>query len=153
LTFGHDAVAALGWPEVARFVPRAALRLHWPSSGAGVLDDLGAALQVVATHVLGVALPEETFYRGYLQPRLEALWQPRWRWLGVRIGLGAVVASALFASGHFLGEWNPLRLGPFFPGLVFAWMRNKSGTVMGAIGFHAACNLVSEILSTQYDSG
>ena len=109
--------------------------------------------ELVATHGLGVALPEEAFYRGYLQPRLQAWWKPRWRVFGTQVGWAAVVASALFALGHFLGEWTPLRLGPFFPGLVFAWQRNATGSLLGAITFHASCNLLSELLSTQYAPG
>ena len=81
---------------------------------------------------------------------MEKLWAPKYALFGVRIGMAAVLASFLFALGHFLGEWNPLRLGPFLPGLVFAWQRNATGSVIGAITFHAACNLLSEILSTQY---
>jgi membrane protease YdiL (CAAX protease family) len=105
---------------------------------------------VIATHVLGVALPEETFYRGYLQPRLETLWPPERRVFGVHLGLAAVVTAALFASGHFLGEWNPLRLGPFFPALLFAWLRNASGSVTGAVAYHGACNVLGEVLFALY---
>ena len=60
------------------------------------------------------------------------------------------VSSALFALGHFLGEWNPLRLGPFFPALVFAWQRNATGSVVGAIVFHASCNVLGELLFVLY---
>jgi uncharacterized protein len=109
-----------------------------------------AALKTVATHALGVALPEETFYRGYLQPRLETKWPPKTRWLGVTIGRAAIIASALFALGHFLGEWNPLRLGPFLPGLVFAWQRNATGSIIGSITFHASCNILGELLFSLY---
>jgi membrane protease YdiL (CAAX protease family) len=149
----HDWLVQWGWPDLARYVPRLHLNLHLPSG----LDGWWAATlwlgEMVATHGLGVALPEETFYRGYLQPRLEHRWVPRRSWLGVKIGWAAVLATALFASGHFLGEWNPLRLGPFIPGLVFAWQRNATGSVLGAITYHAACNLIGEILSTQYTPG
>jgi uncharacterized protein len=97
-----------------------------------------------------VALPEEVFYRGYLQPRLEERWPPTRRWLGVPLGRAAVLACALFALGHFLGEWNPMRLGPFFPGLLFAWLRNRSGSVVGAVTYHALCNILGEVLFTLY---
>ncbi len=146
----HGWAVDLGFLELARYLPQQRLILHFP----GDFSALGASslwlLEMIATHGLGVALPEETFYRGYLQPRLEKLWAPKHTLFGVRIGMAAVLASFLFALGHFLGEWNPLRLGPFLPGLVFAWQRNATGSVVGAITFHAACNLLSEILSTQY---
>jgi membrane protease YdiL (CAAX protease family) len=144
----HDLVGSVGLGELARFIPRAHLA---PAAPAGGWLSAGAWLAgLVATHALGVALPEETFYRGYLQARLETLWPPRRRVLGVRLGLAAVVAAACFASGHFLGEWNPLRLGPFLPALVFAWQRNATGSIVGAIGFHAACNVYGELLYRLY---
>ena len=105
---------------------------------------------MAATHLFGVALPEETFYRGYLQPRLEALWPPKTRIFGVLMGKAVIVSAILFALGHFLGEWNPLRLGPFFPALVFAWQRNKTGSIGGAIAYHAACNILGEVLFSLY---
>jgi hypothetical protein len=97
-----------------------------------------------------VALPEETFYRGYLQPQLEHRYPPKAHILGVPLGKAAVYACLLFALGHYLGEWNPLRLGPFFPALAFAWLRNASGSVFGSICFHAGCNVFGAVLYTLY---
>lgn len=143
-------VHGLGLHELARWLPHRALAPALPHG----LSAWGASAWwlggVVATHVLGVALPEETFYRGYLQPRLETVWTPSRRVLGVRLGLAAVVTAALFASGHFLGEWNPLRLGPFVPALLFAWLRNATGSVAGAVAYHGACNVLGEVLFALY---
>ncbi len=150
---GQDILVSIGFNDLAIFVPKMHWLPHWPhdvsTSWAGVVW-LGG---IVATHTLGVALPEETFYRGYLQPRLEQLWPPKTRVFGVPLGRAALMACTLFALGHFLGEWNPLRLGPFLPALVFAWQRNKSGTIVGAIAYHAACNIFGEILFSLYQSG
>lgn len=150
LTQGHDWLIRLGLETWAPSVPRAVFAPHLPSDASGWGRAIGWLAQCVATHVLGVALPEETFYRGYLQPCLEHRWPPTWRAFGVPMGRAAVVAAALFALGHFLGEWNPMRLGPFFPALLFAWLRNASGSVMGAIGLHALCNVTSELLVVMY---
>ena len=60
------------------------------------------------------------------------------------------MTSALFALGHFLGEWNPLRLAPFIPSLIFAWQRNATGSILGAIAFHGLCNILAEMLSQLY---
>ncbi len=108
-------------------------------------------LEISAIHLLGVALPEETFYRGYLQPLLETIFPPRYRFFGVFLGKGAILAAVLFALGHFLGEWNPLRFGPFLPALAFAWLRNGSGSCIGAITFHGICNIFSEFLFRMYN--
>lgn len=149
LTFGQDWLAGMGLEELARYVPRRAFDPSLPSADR-LLERAGWFAQMAATHALGVALPEETFYRGYLQPRLESKWPPRTHVLGVAIGRAAVLTSLLFALGHVLGEWNPLRMGPFFPGLVFAWQRNASGSVIGAITFHALCNILGEVLFSLY---
>ena len=150
MTHGHDLVAGMGLERLAAFVPRRVFAPSLPHDLWGWARGVGWFSQVVLTHSLGVALPEETFYRGYLQPHLEHRWPPLTRILGVPVGRAAVVAAALFALGHFLGEWNPLRLGPFFPALVFAWQRNATGSVFGAICFHALCNTFGEVLFSLY---
>lgn len=150
MTQAHDWVAALGLDQWARFIPRRQLDITPPTD----IYAWGAAiwwiLQITATHSLGVALPEETFYRGYLQPRLEHRWPAVRRFFGVPLGRAALIAAALFALGHFLGEWNPLRLGPFFPALIFAWQRNATGSIFGAIAYHALCNIIGEVLFSFY---
>ncbi len=150
MTEAHVWATSLGLPELARLLPH---RAWGPMMPAGILGWLGSAgwlLQVLATHLLGVALPEETFYRGYLQPHLEVWWRPTRHVFGVPIGKAALLAALLFAAGHVLGEWNPLRLGPFFPALVFAWQRNRTGSVVGAVTFHALCNTLGEVLFSLY---
>lgn len=87
-----------------------------------------------------VAFSEEFFYRGYLTLRLEERWPPRIRVLGAPIGRAAVVAAALFSAGHLL-EPAPWRLLVFFPALVFAWLRARTGTVIGAAICHFVFNV------------
>lgn len=87
-----------------------------------------------------VAFSEEFFYRGYLTMRFEERWPPRRRILGAPMGRGAVLAAALFAVGHLL-EPAPWRLFVFFPALVFAWVRARTGTVVGASICHFAFNV------------
>lgn len=149
-TQAHDWLHALGWNSLAVWVPKRVFAPHGPANVRIFLATLWWFAQASFTQVLGVALPEETFYRGYLQPQLEARLVPRRQFWGVSLGWGVLVASALFALGHFLGEWNPLRLGPFFPGLVFGWLRNRSGSVTGAVLFHAASNLLGASLLWLY---
>lgn len=103
----------------------------------------------VVGFVFLVALPEEVFYRGYLQTRLDAVFKKKIRILGADVGWSLVVASAFFALGHLV-EPRPDKLGTFFPGLVFGWLRARTGTVGGAVIFHAACNIWAEILRYGY---
>lgn len=100
--------------------------------------------------LLGVAFPEEAFYRGYLQSALDRAWPPTRRFLGARVGAGLLVSSALFAAGHFLTEPIPARLAVFFPSLLFGFLRTRSGGIGAAIVFHALCNLFASYLGRSY---
>lgn len=100
--------------------------------------------------VFAVALPEEMFYRGYLQTALDDAIRPRFRVLGASIGWGLVISSAVFALGHLLTTPNPARLAVFFPSLLFGWLRTRTGGIGAAVLFHAACNLFSAYLARGY---
>ncbi len=150
VTEAHSWIQSLGFSEVASYVPQRVWAPKLPPDFESWLSSSWWLLSLSATHFLGVALPEETFYRGYLQPRLEALWPPQVTVFGVFFGKAAIVCSLLFALGHFLGEWNPMRLGPFFPSLIFAWQRNATGSIYGAISYHALCNIFGALLFTLY---
>ena len=97
-----------------------------------------------------IALPEELFYRGFVETRLERLWPTRRFVLGVPIGRTVVVASAMFALGHFLGEWNPARLGPFFPAFLFSLLTRRSRSITGAVCYHGMSNAFSHLASSWY---
>lgn len=105
--------------------------------------------QWVVTQLLVVALPEEFFYRGYLQTRLRDAWPQGRIFLGARLGPAFFVTTLLFAVGH-LAIFQAWRLEVFFPGLIFAWMRERTGTIVSATLFHAACNLYELILAASF---
>lgn len=107
--------------------------------------------EMALINLLLVALPEELFYRGFVQTRLVRAWPPWMVRFGVPIGWAIIVSSAFFAFGHYTGEWgNPARLGPFFPALLFSAMRARSGSIMGAVLFHGLSNIFSETLRAGY---
>ncbi|MCK6552434.1 CPBP family glutamic-type intramembrane protease [Myxococcota bacterium] len=112
-------------------------------------DDL---LTSVLLQVFVVALAEEMFFRGYLQERMERLWPAKRRLFGAPFGVAIVASSAVFALAHFVGEYDPSRLGPFFPSLVFGLLRARTGTIVGAIGYHAFSNILAEVLWASYHS-
>lgn len=97
-----------------------------------------------------IALPEEAFYRGYLQSRLDEAWPPRWRFVGASVGPGWLGASAIFAIGHLATVHAPTRLAVFFPALLFGWLRARTGGIGASACFHAVCNLYSEALGRGY---
>ncbi|RYF02488.1 MAG: CPBP family intramembrane metalloprotease [Deltaproteobacteria bacterium] len=133
---------ALGVHLVLRHVPQLApgvppelvLGLSW--SPAWRLARQGVV------QLFGVALPEEVFFRGYLQPRLHA-----------QRHVAVLLAAAAFALAHWLLEWQPARLLTFFPGLVFGWQRQRRGSVVGCVLLHAGCNVASEALWAAYGLG
>lgn len=123
------------WYDPSRsFVPAPA-----PALGSEVLGQM-----------LGVAFPEEAFFRGYLQSALDRAWPPKVRLLGADLGLGLVVSSAIFAVGHYLTYPEPARLAVFFPSLVFGYLRARTGGVGAPIVFHASCNLFASYLGRSY---
>ncbi len=107
--------------------------------------------EIVVVNLLLVALPEELFYRGFVQTRLVRAWPPWLVRFGVPFGWAILVTAGLFALGHYAGEWgNPARLGPFFPALLFAAMRSRSGSIFGCVLYHGLSNIFSETLRVGY---
>ncbi len=113
-----------------------------------------APLGPVAGDALGqllvIALPEEAFYRGYLQTALDRELKKGFTVLGARLGWGIVITSAIFAVGHLLTELNPARLAVFFPALAFGFLRARTGGIGAAMLFHALCNLFAAYLLRSY---
>jgi membrane protease YdiL (CAAX protease family) len=99
----------------------------------------------VIDHLFVVAIPEEFFYRGYLQRRLRDAWPAGRLFLGARLGRAFWLTALLFALGH-LAVFEVWRLGVFFPALIFGWMRERSRSVVGGALFHAASNLLVQVL-------
>jgi membrane protease YdiL (CAAX protease family) len=146
---------ALGWAGAAAVLTFPCFwfgYVHWygptrafdPHLGAAeVFDQIGAQLAVIA-------LPEEAFYRGYLQTALDKIWHPRLNVFGAKVGVGLLVASGVFAVGHVLTEPYLGRLAVFFPALVFGWLRAKTGGIGPGVAFHAACNCFAWVLGRSY---
>lgn len=105
-----------------------------------------------AGQLLLVALPEEAFYRGYVQSRLDVAWPPRRRILGASCGPSILLASVLFAIGHILTEPDLRRLVVFLPSLVFGWLRARTGGIGASMVLHALCNTLSRVLGSGWVS-
>ena len=104
-------------------------------------------------HLGLIALPEEWFFRGYLQGRLDQLWGTPWRVLGVDMGWGLIVAAFAFAALHPILIPGFHRLLVFFPALLFGWLRARSQHIGAAVLIHALCNLLLAIVSRMYGVG
>lgn len=107
-------------------------------------------LAYLIIHLGLVALPEEWFFRGYLQGRLDQLWGTPRRFLGVDLGWGIIVSAAAFAALHPILIPGFHRLLVFFPALFFGWLRARTGHIGAAILVHALSNLLLAIISRMY---
>ncbi len=111
----------------------------------------GWLINLILVQLLLVALPEEVFYRGYVQTRLDGLVGRDVKILGVAVNPASLVlTSALFAIGHVVTVPSAHRLAVFFPSLLFGWMRRATGGIIAPVLFHAACNLLVEFASLHY---
>ncbi|MCK6592667.1 MAG: MrtC family glutamic-type intramembrane protease, partial [Polyangiaceae bacterium] len=128
-------------------------RAYWNIKAPFVLRLPPSILDELAGQFLVIALPEEAFFRGYLQSSLDRIWTPRTRILGASLGPGILVSAAIFAVGHLLTTPHPARLAVFFPALVFGWLRARTGGIGAAMLFHALCNIFSATLARGYGLG
>ncbi|MFQ5665470.1 MAG: myxosortase family intramembrane protease [Candidatus Binatia bacterium] len=130
------------------FVPYAvahwALASYW--SGATLHFRLpDSFLRSVFDQVLLIGLPEEFFFRGYLQTQLDQAWGRPYRFGAAPWGVGLPVAALLFATCHLING-GPVRLIVFFPGLLYGWLRARTGTILVPALYHAGSNLLMQIM-------
>lgn len=107
-------------------------------------------VKLVGYHLFFVAIPEEFFYRGYMQSRFDEAYPPQWRILGARLGPGWLFTCVLFAFGHSLVQFQWWHFAIFFPSLVFGWMRARTGGIVAGALFHAWSNVTVSTLDTLY---
>lgn len=149
----RDALGALGYALAAALIIYPLFWLGfrvWWKTGVFQPAPLGPVAADALGQLLVIALPEEAFYRGYLQTSLERAFEKKLVVLGAPIGWGIVLTSAIFALGHLLTELNPARLAVFFPSLVFGFLRSKTRGIGASLTFHALCNLYSAYLLRSY---
>ncbi len=73
---------------------------------------------------LGVAVAEETFFRGFLMRRLNNL-----------------TVSLLFTLPHIILYQNVAAFLTFFPSLIFGWVYIRSGSILAPVIYHFVFNL------------
>ncbi len=100
----------------------------------------------ILTQLIVIGLPEELFYRGFLQGVFVRTWVPKTFILGLPVGRAIMLTNVIFAFAHVVGGFSPVRLLTFFPGLLFSWLVFKRHNLLSAIIFHAACNILGQIL-------
>jgi membrane protease YdiL (CAAX protease family) len=93
-----------------------------------------------------VALPEEIFYRGFLQSALLKKWPNKTHHLRFPLGFSIIITNIFFALGHFVNTLEPTRLLTFFPGLIFSYLIYKNKSLISPVLFHTLCNLLGMVL-------
>lgn len=106
----------------------------------------GNAMSAFVFYIFFLGFGEELLFRGYIQSRLNAAFERSFRFFGVKLGWGIVMASALYGVMHVLnvgglisGHWE-LKwwwgFWTFFGGLVLGFVREKSGSIIAPTMLH-----------------
>jgi membrane protease YdiL (CAAX protease family) len=107
-------------------------------------------LLTVLYQIFYVAIPEEFFYRGYFQTRLNEIHTKKIQVFGVPMGMGVVYSNLFFAFGHSIVQFQWWHFATFFPGLLFSWSREKNQDILSGALFHASCNIGIVCLDTMF---
>lgn len=117
---------------------------------------VGKALATFLTYALFVGFGEEIIYRGYMQSRLNEVFGKPYRFFGVAFGWGAIITALIFGLTHvgllrwMLGDasgpiwaWG---LWTFFGGLVFSFVREKSGSILAPALLHGLPQAIATVV-------
>jgi uncharacterized protein len=140
------------YSELLPHLPRALTAALAPYSGAPrlALRLPDRFLLLVTVQLLVVALPEELFYRGWMQTSWARGAPARGvSVFGARLGAGFLSTQVLFAVGHLV-VLQPWRLATFFPGLLFGWLRERTGGVAAPVVVHALSNVFIATLEASF---
>jgi len=99
----------------------------------------------IVDQTLIVALPEEFFFRGYLQTQFDKTFGRPHKFLRADVGLGLPLAAAVFALCH-VPFGGPPRMIVFFPGLLYGWLRARTDTIVVPTLYHAASNVLMKVM-------
>lgn len=97
--------------------------------------------------MLVVALPEELFFRGFMQGLLEKRFVPTRSLFGAKVGLALILSSLAFALVHLPKAGDPRMFATFFPSLMFGWMRSRTNSILASTIAHGASNILIHVLN------
>ncbi|MCA9771682.1 MAG: CPBP family intramembrane metalloprotease [Myxococcales bacterium] len=121
----------LGYKVYAQWFFHWRITFQWPKDAA----------ETMLYQLLCVALPEELFYRGYMQSRLGQVFRQPKHWFLGAFGIAILISNFYFAIGHVLINFDFFRASTFIPGLLFAWLRFRTGSIYAGAFCHAMCNM------------
>ena len=133
---------SLVWPGLAACLLLPAFELlvvrpgHWALPAGHMRGAPPGALALFALrHLIDVVLPEELFFRGYLQPSVGG---------GGRgwVHRGVWIQAAAFGALHVVAFGGaPQAMDRVLPGVAFGALRAGTGSVWAPVLFHLGCNL------------
>jgi membrane protease YdiL (CAAX protease family) len=114
------------------------------------------AIATFVTYAVFVGFGEEIIFRGYIQSRLNEAFGCPYSFFGVQYGWGVVIASFLFGLTHvglltmLLGQSSSITwawgLWTFFGGLVFGFVREKSGSIVAPALLHGLPQAIASVV-------
>jgi membrane protease YdiL (CAAX protease family) len=143
----HDLPRSIGTAllvSVLILVPYFLLFQHWIGKPPPLFTGLHGILRwlkMCLYQFCTIAFPEEFYFRGYLQTRLNQIWGRPYSLLGASFGWGLIVTSLVFMLFHLVLAINLWNVGIFFSALVFGWLREKTNSVAAPTIFHALSNI------------
>lgn len=157
----NSTVTATGWAIIACLVLLVPFAFLYPRIWAPdrVFELANAPkLDEFLGQLLVIAIPEEMFYRGYLQTAFDDAcenqennpFRTQFQVFGTPVGVGLLLSSLVFAFGHLATRTDVERLAVFFPSLAFGWLRARTGGIGAPALFHALCNVAVSYLAACY---
>jgi hypothetical protein len=134
----------------------ASVLILMPAEGPALAVPVGRAVAVFLTYALFVGFGEEIIYRGYIQSRLNQVFGKPYQVFGVSFGWGLILSSLLFGLSHvgivslLLGDstgltW-PWGVWTFFGGLVYGFVREKTGSILAPALLHGMPQAIASVV-------
>lgn len=116
-----------------------------------------AVVSMVVWQFVFSGFGEETYYRGYMQSRINQEFGRPWRLVSISFGPGLLVAALLFGLSHVLNNFNPFisdyrlwwgwGLWTCAGGVFFGLIREKTGSLVAPGIAHGLLDAVAESLA------
>ena len=117
---------------------------------------VGKAITLFLTYALFVGFGEEIIYRGYTQSRLNEVFGKPFRFFGVDFGWGIIIMAFIFGLSHVgILSWMlgysvelalPWGFWTFFGGLVYGFVREKSGSIFAPALLHGLPQAIATVM-------
>ncbi len=92
--------------------------------------------------ILFVAIPEEIFFRGYLQSNIIYLLNTvTVKKNGFLEWYGIIICAVVFAVSHAVFLGSAISILTFFPGLIMGWLFFRTNSLLAPILFHIIANI------------